>query len=439
MEDKKRVLIVDDEENHRFMIRLHLEKDYYIFEAKNGLEALNILDEENVDLILLDIKMDVMDGLTFLAHLRKKSVDIPVIVISAFNNVRTAVESMKLGALDYITKPVDIEQLKSQIKNLLNKKVDKNESYLDDYIYDGVYSKDGLGKIIEVLKLVAPTDATVLIMGESGTGKELVARSIHQNSPRKDKPFLAVNCAALNENLIESELFGHEKGAFTGADKSKLGKFELANGGTLFLDEVGELPLVTQAKLLRVLQEGTFERVGGTKTIKTDVRIIAATNRDLEKMVSDGEFREDLYYRLNVFPIKLPPLRERKDEIPLLLDYFIKKYSQKFQKIVKNYDKGFLDKLMMYDFPGNIRELENIVERSIILARGEILTAELLPPLKNSSVQVSDTVKNMREHEIEAIKKALKETGGNKTKAAKILGISRKTLHNKLKEYNIEV
>jgi len=439
MEDKKRVLIVDDEENHRFMIRLHLEKDYYIFEAKNGLEALNIFDEEDVDLILLDIKMDVMDGLTFLAHLRKKSVDIPVIVISAFNNVRTAVESMKLGALDYITKPVDIEQLKSQIKNLLNKKVDKNESYLDDYIYDGVYSKDGLGKIIEVLKLVAPTDATVLIMGESGTGKELVARSIHQNSPRKDKPFLAVNCAALNENLIESELFGHEKGAFTGADKSKLGKFELANGGTLFLDEVGELPLVTQAKLLRVLQEGTFERVGGTKTIKTDVRIIAATNRDLEKMVSDGEFREDLYYRLNVFPIKLPPLRERKDEIPLLLDYFIKKYSQKFQKIVKNYDKGFLDKLMMYDFPGNIRELENIVERSIILARGEILTAELLPPLKNSSVQVSDTVKNMREHEIEAIKKALKETGGNKTKAAKILGISRKTLHNKLKEYNIEV
>ncbi|BAI81559.1 two-component system, NtrC family, transcriptional regulator [Deferribacter desulfuricans SSM1] len=438
MADKKRILIVDDEENHRFMVGLHLKENYDILEAQNGLEALNILDDEHVDLILLDVKMDVMDGLTFLSHLRKKNLNIPVIVISAFNNVRTAVESMKLGALDYITKPVDIEILKNQIENLLESE-DKNEMELvEDYVYEGVYSKEGLGKIIDVLKLVAPTDATVLIMGESGTGKELVARSIHLNSPRKNEPFLAVNCAALNENLIESELFGHEKGAFTGAESRKLGKFELANGGTLFLDEVGELPISTQAKLLRVLQEGTFERVGGTKTIKTDVRIIAATNRDLEKMVQEGKFREDLYYRLNVFPVKLPPLRERKNEIPLLLDFFIKKYSQKFQKIIKGYEDGFLEKLMRYDFPGNIRELENIVERSIILARSERLTSDLLPPLKYSN-GFDSGVKNIKEHEIEAIKNALKETGGNKTKAAELLGISRKTLHNKLKEYNIEV
>lgn len=438
MADKKRILIVDDEENHRFMVGLHLKKNYDILEAQNGLEALNILDDEHIDLILLDVKMDVMDGLTFLSHLRKKNLNIPVIVISAFNNVRTAVESMKLGALDYITKPVDIEILKNQIVNLLESE-DKNEMELvEDYVYEGVYSKEGLGKVIDVLKLVAPTDATVLIMGESGTGKELVARSIHLNSPRKNEPFLAVNCAALNENLIESELFGHEKGAFTGAESRKLGKFELANGGTLFLDEVGELPISTQAKLLRVLQEGTFERVGGTKTIKTDVRIIAATNRDLEKMVQEGKFREDLFYRLNVFPVKLPPLRERKNEIPLLLDFFIKKYSQKFQKIIKGYEDGFLEKLMRYGFSGNIRELENIVERSIILARGEKLTSDLLPPLKYSN-GFDSGVKNIKEHEIEAIKNALKETGGNKTKAAELLGISRKTLHNKLKEYNIEV
>ncbi|KAA0259058.1 sigma-54-dependent Fis family transcriptional regulator [Deferribacter autotrophicus] len=438
MEDKKKILIVDDEENHRFMLKLHLEDEYVVDEASNGVEALSSVESNHYDLILLDIKMDLMDGLTFLSHLRRKGMNTPVIVISAFNNVRTAVEAMKLGAVDYITKPVDVKVLKKQIEELLSSKSGEEEvKIVDDYYYEGVYSENGLGKIIDLLKMVAPTDATVLIMGESGTGKELIARSIHNNSPRKGKPFLAVNCAALNENLIESELFGHEKGAFTGADKAKPGKFELADGGTIFLDEIGELPLQTQAKLLRVLQDKTFERVGGLKTLKTDARIVAATNRNLEEMVKEGKFREDLYFRLNVFPVFVPPLRERKNEIPLLLNFFIKKYSEKFQKIIKGYSDDYLKVLMKYNFPGNIRELENIVERSIILCRGEMLTRDLLPPLKmeNSSSKKS----SMKEHEKILIEKALKETNGNKSKAAELLGISRKTLHNKIKEYNIEV
>ncbi|MGA1846073.1 sigma-54-dependent transcriptional regulator [Deferribacter abyssi] len=438
MENKRKILIVDDEENHRFMLKLHLEGEYVVDEASNGIEALSSVESNHYDLILLDIKMDIMDGMTFLSHLRRNGINIPVIVISAFNNVKTAVEAMKLGAVDYITKPVDVKILKKQIKELLNDKLrDKEVKINDDYHYEGVYSENGLGKIIDLLKMVAPTDATVLIMGESGTGKELIAKSIHHNSPRKNKPFLAVNCAALNENLIESEIFGHEKGAFTGADKAKPGKFELADGGTIFLDEIGELPLQTQAKLLRVLQDKTFERVGGLKTLKTDARIVAATNRNLEEMVKEGKFREDLYFRLNVFPILVPPLRERKNEIPLLLNFFIKRYSERFQKIIKGYSDDYLNVLMKYDFPGNIRELENIVERSIILCKGEVLTPDLLPPLK---IENNTTKKNsMKEHEKSLIEKALKETNGNKSKAAELLGISRKTLHNKIKEYNIEV
>jgi len=437
----KKILIVDDEQNHRLMLKIHLEDaGYEIIEAENGLDGLYLAEENELYAILLDIKMSVMDGLTVLTKLKEKGLNTPVIMITAFNNVRTAVETMKLGAVDFITKPVDIDLLLKSLDNLENFGTTKsNDNFIShDFVFEGVYSKEGLGKIIDLLKMVAPTDASVMIYGESGTGKELVAKAIHNNSNRREKQFLAVNCAALNENLIESELFGHEKGAFTGATNLKKGKFEIADGGTIFLDEIGEMPVSTQAKLLRVLQEKEFERVGGVKTIKTDTRIIAATNRDLEAMVKSGDFREDLYFRLNVFPVKLPPLRERKSEIPLLVDFFLKKYSSRFSKVIKGYTKDFIEKLSSYNFPGNIRELENIIERCIILCTLDKLNVEVLPEFKHSDGLTSDSL-DVKENERQLIIKALKETNNNKSNAAKILGISRKTLHNKIKEYEIEV
>lgn len=439
----RKILVVDDEENHRLMLKIHLEEaGYDVVEAENGVEALNIIEtgKESFFAMLLDIKMSVMDGLTVLSKLKEKGAKLPVIMVTAFNNVRTAVETMKLGAFDFITKPVDIKLLLKTLENISKSTfLDTNVGEEDEkFVFEGVYTEESFKEVIELLKMVSPTDASVLIYGESGTGKELVAKAIHKNSKRKDYPFLAINCAALNENLIESELFGHEKGAFTGAFTLKKGKFEVADKGTVFLDEIGELPLTTQAKLLRVLQEKEFERVGGTKTIKSDVRIIAATNRDLQEMVKSGNFREDLYFRLNVFPIKLPPLRKRKADIPLLVDFFIKKYANSFDKILKGYTDEFIEKLMGYNFYGNIRELENIVSRAIILAKTEILTADLLPELKNDQELKDDAPLDIKENEKNLIIKALAETGGNKSQAAKILGISRKTLHNKIKEYNIE-
>ncbi|MDK2792716.1 MAG: two-component system, NtrC family, response regulator HydG [Deferribacteres bacterium] len=435
----KKILIIDDEKNHRLMLKIHLEEaGYEVIEAESGLDGIYMAEENELFAILLDIKMSIMDGITTLSKLKEKGINTPVIMVTAFNNVRTAVESMKLGAIDFITKPVDIELLLKSLENIgLNQVESSGEDALVDFEFEGVYSKDGLGKILNLLKMVSPTDASVIIYGESGTGKELVARAIHKNSKRADRQFLAVNCAALNENLIESELFGHEKGAFTGATNQKKGKFELADGGTIFLDEIGEMPISTQAKLLRVLQEREFERVGGVKTLKTDVRVIAATNRNLEDMVKKGEFREDLFFRLNVFPVNLPPLRERKSEIPMLVDFFIKKYSMKFSKIIKGYTAEYIEKLKTYSFPGNIRELENIVERSIILCSSEKLTGDLLPDFREK-VQ-NESVLDVKENEKQLIFKALKESGNNKSQAAKILGISRKTLHNKIKEYNIEV
>jgi two-component system response regulator HydG len=431
-----KILIVDDEQNHRLMLKLHLEDEgHQTAEAENGLKALDALEQDSFDAILLDMKMDVMDGLTFLGMASQKGFQIPTIVITAFSTVKTAVESMKLGAVDYLTKPVDISQLMSALDN-----IDTSEnpsctlSPVADYQFGGVYSESGLGSVIGQLKLVAPTDATVLVLGESGTGKELIAKSIHDNSQRAGKPYLAINCAALSENIIESELFGHVKGAFTTAVKDKDGLFQAANGGTLFLDEIGELTPAVQAKLLRVLQEGTFERVGDTKTIKTDVRIIAATNRNLKKLSENGDFREDLYFRLAVFPVDIPPLRERKEEIPVLAQYFIDKHTEKFGKLVKNASQQYLTKLKNYSFPGNIRELENIVERSIILSSGTKLEAATLPDFGDSS----SGGLSIRDNERDLILKALKKTGGNKTKAAEVLEISRRTLHNKIKEFDLE-
>lgn len=429
-----KILIVDDEKNHRMMLNLHLaDAGYATDEAENGLQALEKLEQDSFDLILLDMKMDVMDGLTFLGMMNRRGLSVPVIVITAFSTVKTAVESMKLGAADYLTKPVDIPQLMETVKKAASSG-SPAFTPADDYTFGGVYAAEGLGSVIEQLKLVAPTDATVLILGESGTGKELVARSIHDNSRRAAKPYLAINCAALSENIIESELFGHVKGAFTTAIKDKKGLFEAADGGTLFLDEIGELSAGVQAKLLRVLQEGCFERVGDTRTIKTDVRILAATNRNLKKLSEKGDFREDLYFRLAVFPVDVPPLRERKEEIAPLVQFFIEKHAEKLGKLIKSADPSYIRKLSVYAFPGNIRELENIVERSIILTTGTKLEPVTLPNLGGGK----DGGLSIRDNERELILKALKKTGGNKTKAAEVLQISRRTLHNKLKEFDIE-
>lgn len=429
------ILIVDDEQNHRLMLKLHLEDaGHTTSEAANGMEALAMMDKAAYDAVLLDMKMDIMDGITTLGMMRQNGIATPVIIITAFSTVKTAVEAMKLGAADYITKPVDIQALLETLENCASSGSACEYTPVQGYVFGGVYSETGLGTIINQLKLVAPTDATVLILGESGTGKELVARSVHDNSRRKDKPYLAINCAALSENIIESELFGHVKGAFTTAVKDKTGLFEAADGGTLFLDEIGELSQTVQAKLLRVLQECTFERVGDTKTIKTDVRIIAATNKNLKKLSETGNFREDLYFRLAVFPVEIPPLRERKEELPALVRFFIEKHSNRFGKLVKSADEAYLRALKNYSFPGNIRELENLVERSIILTTAQKLEASTLPPL--GTRQTAGL--SIRNNERELIVKALQKTGGNKSKAAEILEISRRTLHNKLKEFDIE-
>ncbi|MGE4266711.1 MAG: sigma-54-dependent transcriptional regulator [Deferribacterales bacterium] len=429
------ILIVDDEQNHRLMLKLHLEDaGHSTNEAANGMEALSLLERFTYDAVLLDMKMDIMDGITTLGMMRQRGMESPVIIITAFSTVKTAVEAMKLGAADYLTKPVDIQALFDALANCTASNASAEYAPVDGYVFGGVYSATGLGSVINHLKLVAPTDATVLVLGESGTGKELVARSVHDNSRRKDKPYLAINCAALSENIIESELFGHVKGAFTTAVKDKTGLFEAADGGTLFLDEIGELSQTVQAKLLRVLQEGTFERVGDTKTIKTDVRIIAATNKNLKKLSETGDFREDLYFRLAVFPVEIPPLRERKEELPALVKFFIEKHAKRFGKLVKSADDAYLRALKNYPFPGNIRELENLVERSMILTTSQKLEASTLPPLgTKQAVGLS-----IRNNERELIVKALQKTGGNKSKAAEILEISRRTLHNKLKEFDIE-
>ncbi len=437
-----KILIVDDEANHRLMLRLHLnDAGYRTAEAENGQVALEALARENFDVILLDLKMAVMDGYTFLARLRQLGNGIPVVVITAFSTVRTAVEAMKLGATEFLTKPVDPTELLGVVRDLLQKpRVVAVAEAVSSYRFDGVCTADGLGRILSLLEMVAPTDASVLILGESGTGKELVARSIHLNSPRSAGPFLAVNCAALNENLVESELFGHEKGAFTGAVAARSGRFEEADGGTLFLDEIGEMPLAVQAKLLRALQDKTFTRVGGVKTLKSDVRILAATNRDLSGMVAQGTFREDLFFRLNVFPVELPPLRERREEIPLLVKHFVETYAGRFNKVIKGWSDGYMRRLQGYGFPGNIRELENLVERSVILARSERLDEGSLPtlPAGGEGAPSGSGGVDLRENERLLIVQALDKAGGNKTQAARLLGISRRALYYKLKEYSLD-
>lgn len=451
------ILVVEDKESMAQMLKHTLESEgYEVISAKNGAEGLKYLKESRIDIVLTDLRLPEKDGMEILRTSKEENQLIPVIVMTAFGSVETAVQAMKEGAFDFITKPFDIDHLIMLIKRAIETQRVFTENIL---LREEFASKLGLPKIVgksisikEVAQLaqkVAPTKTTVLLLGESGTGKELFARAIHNLSQRKDYPFVPINCAAIPKNLLESELFGHEKGSFTGADAKKLGKFELADRGTVFLDEVGDMDLTLQSKLLRAIQESEIERIGGVKTIKVDVRIIAASNRDLEKAVEDKGFREDLYYRLNVFPIQIPPLRERSEDIPLLVEYFISRYCLELKTAQKDISKDALDILMNYRWKGNVRELENTLERAIILCDGDIIMPEHIVltkrPVPDSMERwqlegpLEDVAKEaLRIAETRRIVEALRKTRGNKSKAAQILCVSYKTLLTKIKEYGIE-
>ncbi|HED37874.1 MAG TPA: sigma-54-dependent Fis family transcriptional regulator, partial [Ignavibacteria bacterium] len=428
--EAKKILIVDDDAGHRIMIKATLlERGYEIFEASDGSEAVALVEKRFFDLIMLDLKMKNMDGVEALKQIKKISPAIPVLIMTAYASVQTAVEALKLGAIDYLMKPLDIEKVIQTIDKTLNSQTLK----IDDKIFKERVDREFdfspiIGKskkmrdIFETIALTAPSDATILILGESGSGKELVAEAIHKNSLRKDKPFIKVNCAALAENLLESELFGHEKGAFTGAHSKREGRFEQANNGTLFLDEIGDMSASTQAKILRALQEGEFERLGGNKTIKVNVRIIAATNKNLEEEVEKGRFRKDLFFRLSVVPVYLPPLRERREDLPLLADYFLKKYAKKNKRLIKGFVPLAIDMLLRYQWPGNVRELENVIERAVIISREDMITPDALPnALKNNADgEVDDPFDNLsgrliKDVEKELIIKTLEQTNHNIT------------------------
>ena len=449
---KKTLLLVDDDNAHRTMLKAHLGAEgYEIIEADDGDVAVHLSKEKDIDLVLLDLKMQRMDGLEALAEIHKHKPGLPVIIITAFSSVENAVDAMKQGAFDYVTKPVDNDALSLTVKRALDFKTLEQENMA---LKQRLGEKFDLGNLIgtsqpmhelaETLSLVAPSDATVLITGESGTGKELVAGAVHHNSQRKDAPFIKVNCAALHENLLESELFGHEKGAFTGATEQRKGRFELADQGTLFLDEIGDMSLTTQAKILRVLQEGEFERLGGTATIKVDVRLLAATHKNLEQMIEEGSFRQDLFFRLSVVPLHLPPLRKRPMDIPALAEHFLNLYCEKNRKDIRSFTSEAMEALLAYHWPGNIRELENAIERAVILCLEEKIALQHLPLQVRQSyadnterpfaIRPGLTLKDM---EKELILSTLRQTENNRTRAAEILGVTRQTLQNKLKEYGL--
>ena len=451
-----KILVVDDELNMQLVLKALLKKEGYdVATASDGIEALKVLKSGGVEVVVTDLKMPKLDGVGLLERVIRDYPSTPVIIITAHGTIATAVDALKKGAFDYITKPFERDELKNIIhKAMRTRRLNEEELLVspDDIDRQGIIgSSEPMLKIYDTIKRVAPTTTTVLISGETGTGKDLIAYAIHRNSPRRDNPFVKINCAAIAENLIESELFGYEKGAFTGAVSTKPGRFELADKGTLFLDEVGEIPRDMQVKLLRVIQDHEFERVGGLRTIRVDVRLIAATNRNLLQDVKDGRFREDIYYRLNVFPTHIPPLRERREDILPLTDYFIEKFNGKLEREVKSIDSRVKDVLVSYDWPGNIRELENFIERIVLMAVGDTITFEDIPPEWKSAAEAislsqkagqkrpfKDFVKgHMEEVEKQTIIQCLDEVGGNVTKAAQRLGLSRKGLQLKMIKYNL--
>lgn len=448
---KSTLIIVDDDYAHRNMLKLMLENWHYrTFEVETGEEAVDFVKKQAVDLVLCDVRMTNMDGFATLLAIHEWNPAIPVVLMTAYSSVEKAVEAMKMGAYSYVTKPLDFEVLKATLYNALeHTRLKEENTQLKQAL--GIAQTMPLGKsalmrsLQEMIETVAPSEATVLITGESGTGKELVAKAIQANSLRKNQAFVTINCAALAENLLESELFGHEKGAFTGADKMREGRFVQADNGTLFLDEIGEMPLALQVKLLRVLQNGEIQRVGSDKVKIVDVRIIAATNRNLQKEVEAGRFREDLYYRLNVIALEVPALRERKDDIPLLAQKFVENFARANRKSIKGFSPQAMDMLMRYDWPGNVRELENAMERAVILTVGEYVTERSLPlaiqQMTGNMAAVPSGIlanKSLDDIEKEAISATLAETADNKSEAARRLGITRATLHSKLKKYNLE-
>jgi nitrogen regulation protein NR(I) len=473
--EKKQVLIVDDEPNLRKILAAQLSRDGYdVLLAEDGEQGLALLREHHIDLVVTDLRMPKVDGMALLRQALAEQPELPIVMITAHGTVDTAVEALKLGAFDYLTKPFDKDEVRQIVGKALKTRelagVEPSATREPTAEVKGsegarfgiIGQSPGLTGLYAVLERVADSPTTVLITGESGTGKELVARALHDHSSRRGKPFIKVNCAAIPKELIESELFGYERGAFTGAVTSKPGRFELANGGTLFLDEIGEIPVEMQVKLLRALQESEFERVGGIKTMRVDVRLVAATNRDLKKLISQGAFREDLFYRLNVVSIRLPALRERASDTPLLVEHFLKKFNERLKKNVTGVEPEALELLGNYGWPGNIRELENVMERAVLFCDGHKLRVEDLPaelrgpgapgsgsvaPLADASVDLGTLPAEggLKEHvkvamsrlERDLVSRALKQTNNNVTHAARLLKISRKGLQLKMKELGL--
>ena len=443
------VLIVDDEKNTREGLSRALRKNYRVLLAEHGHQALEIMDREPVDVLLSDIRMPGMDGLTLVQRALTREPQPVCILLTAYGSIEMAVEAMKRGAYDFLTKPVNLDKVEILLKRALDSRSIEAENRR---LHEQLDSKFGMENLIgesapmqqvfDTVRQVAAARATVLIEGESGTGKEMAAHAIHRLSPRAKGPMIALHCAALSDSLLESELFGHEKGAFTGATERRRGRFEAADGGTLFLDEIGEISPAVQVKILRVLEERCFERVGGQETIDVDIRLIAATNRDLKKMVDEGKFREDLYYRLHVVSIRMPPLREHPEDIPLLCRHFLDQFNRENSTALAGFTPDALEAMTQYDWPGNVRELRNAVERMVVMARGDKLTLRDIPaPIRDAAApragRGAPAALSLEHAERQMIVEALRATGDNRTLAAERLGISRRTLHRKLNEYGL--
>jgi two-component system response regulator PilR (NtrC family) len=453
-----RILVADDEQSMREFLDIMLKKEgYKVSLASNGEEVLKLIDKDLFDLILLDIRMPRLDGIGVLKKIKTASPETIVIMITAYASADTAIKAMKEGAYDYITKPFKVDEIKLIIKNALEKKNLQKENLLlkqvvrDRYRFGSIIGQSSkMLALYDLLEKIAPTKTNILITGESGTGKELAAKAVHYNSSRKDKPFVTLNCGAIPESLIESELFGHMKGAFTDAITTKKGLFEMADEGTIFLDEISELPLLMQVKLLRVLQDKEFKRVGGTDDIRVDVRIISATNKDLEEAVKEKRFREDLFYRLNVIQVRMPPLRDRKEDIPMLAAHFLKKYSEELNKNILKVSPEALTMLLNYEYPGNVRELQNIIERAVALGNGNELTPQHLSSYLDEQIQGKrsaidldippdgiDLEKVIEEIERALLLKALDRTKGIKKKAAELLRINFRSMRYRLEKYGL--
>jgi two-component system, NtrC family, response regulator HydG len=459
MKKQTHMLVVDDDAGHLATLQTIARSwGYRVSTADDGSTAVAMVKEQPFDMILMDVRMAEMDGIEALRQIKTYNPAIPILIMTAYSSVASAVDAIKAGAYDYLTKPLDFETLRLTMERAMEHthlKVENRqlkEKLRDEFDWQNIIgTSPPMKALIDMLAMVAPSDATVMITGESGTGKELIARSIHYNSRRRAAPCVIVNCAALADTLLESELFGHEKGAFTGADKRREGRFRQADGGTLFLDEIGETSSAMQAKLLRVIQEREFQRVGGDETLSVDVRILAATNRDLKAEVKNGKFREDLFYRLNVVTVEVPPLSARHEDIPLLAQYFMERFAARNRKTVKGFTPQAMDLLIKHNWPGNVRELENAVERSVILLAGDYITERELPLSitqtgdggrreaarpENEGLGLTGS-QSLETIEKEAILATLSETGGNKSETARRLGINRKTLHLKLKRYGL--